>query len=151
MYCMYVCMCMYVFMYISPRLQVYVCITRFIYVYVPMQLVKCNVYTCMEVRMYVRMVRYVKLVIVRSQYLLFRDIVAVNSGGPYGSSVLAGVEADSNKVWTEVRSSAKYDNWHKASLYVQACDSDSSGRDRWSVSPRNGQGNICGGPYYFTR
>ena len=83
--------------------------------------------------------------------LNIRDIVAVNSGGPYGSSVLAGVEADSSRVWAEIQASAKYDSWRKACLYVQACDSDSSGRDRWSVFPRNRKGDICGGPFFFER
>ena len=81
--------------------------------------------------------------------IVLRDIVAVNSGGPYGSSVLAGVEADSSRVWAEIQASTKYDSWHKACLYVQACDSDASGRDQWSVSPRNRNGDICGGPFFF--
>lgn len=79
------------------------------------------------------------------------DIVSINSGGPYGSSALAGVQTDSNRVWAEVRSLPKYSHWLKASLRVNACDTDPVGEDRWTVVPLDRDGLACGGPYSFSR
>eukprot|EP00930_Biecheleria_cincta_P047221 TRINITY_DN32684_c0_g1_i1.p1 TRINITY_DN32684_c0_g1~~TRINITY_DN32684_c0_g1_i1.p1 ORF type:complete len:444 (+),score=72.88 TRINITY_DN32684_c0_g1_i1:54-1385(+) len=47
-----------------------------------------------------------------------QEIIKVNSGGPYGSQVLKGVQADSNKVWQEVVSGNLAASWHKACISI---------------------------------
>ncbi|CAK0885732.1 unnamed protein product [Prorocentrum cordatum] len=47
------------------------------------------------------------------------DIIKVNAGGPYGSKVLRGVQADSDRVWeTEVRAGRVAQAWYKASFSI---------------------------------
>ena len=50
-------------------------------------------------------------------------IVCANAGGPYGSSVLAGVQADSRRVWQTVVNGGPGDvghMWYKASIAINA-------------------------------
>jgi hypothetical protein len=61
-----------------------------------------------------------------------RDIIKVNAGGPYGSAVLAGVQADSERVWSEVlggNSAGK--NWYKACIAIDAVE---EGEGAWSAA-----------------
>jgi len=69
-----------------------------------------------------------------------RRVVDVNSGGPYGSEVLKGVQADSERVWNEVWSDAPNkddatatqtvtDGWYKACFHI---DGDQS--KPWKVT-----------------
>eukprot|EP00597_Dinobryon_sp_UTEXLB2267_P006268 CAMPEP_0170070720 /NCGR_PEP_ID=MMETSP0019_2-20121128/8904_1 /TAXON_ID=98059 /ORGANISM="Dinobryon sp., Strain UTEXLB2267" /LENGTH=353 /DNA_ID=CAMNT_0010279065 /DNA_START=76 /DNA_END=1137 /DNA_ORIENTATION=- len=74
-----------------------------------------------------------------------RDIISINSGGPYGSHMLAGVQKDSNNVWDEVRESPAYAHWIKARLNVHASDSD-----EWHVTAVDKSGLTCSSPFYFT-
>ena len=75
-----------------------------------------------------------------------RDIISINSGGPYGSHMLAGVQKDSNKVWQEVRDSPAYSHWVKARLNVHASETD-----EWHVTAVDKSGLTRGGPFFFTR
>jgi hypothetical protein len=51
------------------------------------------------------------------------DIIKVNSGGPYGSKVLKGVQVDSDRVWAEeVRGGKIAQSWYKASISITAQD-----------------------------
>lgn len=53
------------------------------------------------------------------------DIVYTNQGGPYGSKVLDGVQADSDKVWeSEVLSGAVGKDWYKATIAINAHESE---------------------------
>ena len=50
-------------------------------------------------------------------------LVKSNAGGPYGSSVLAGVQADSVKVWEKIINGGKGDvgdGWYKAAIRIEA-------------------------------
>lgn len=50
-------------------------------------------------------------------------VIQANAGGPYGSAVLAGVQADSVKVWQQIVSSGEGDvghGWRKASIHIIA-------------------------------
>lgn len=52
-----------------------------------------------------------------------RAMIRANAGGPYGSAVLKGVEADSNAVWQQISSGAAGDvgmSWYKARLKITA-------------------------------
>jgi hypothetical protein len=51
---------------------------------------------------------------------LVRDIINANAGGPYGSSVLAGVYTESQEVWTSIRAghSDVGSSWLKASIAI---------------------------------
>eukprot|EP00933_Yihiella_yeosuensis_P022177 TRINITY_DN17462_c0_g1_i2.p1 TRINITY_DN17462_c0_g1~~TRINITY_DN17462_c0_g1_i2.p1 ORF type:complete len:232 (-),score=40.69 TRINITY_DN17462_c0_g1_i2:163-858(-) len=49
------------------------------------------------------------------------DIIKVNAGGPYGSKVLKGVQADSDKVWDDVVNKRGIaEHWYKASISIKA-------------------------------
>jgi len=48
------------------------------------------------------------------------DIIKVNAGGPYGSKVLQGVQADSNQVWEKVVAGKIANSWYKASISITA-------------------------------
>jgi hypothetical protein len=56
------------------------------------------------------------------------DIVAVNLGGPYGSSVLPKVQAESREVWAAVARGdsgvAMAATWYKASIRVNTSEGD---------------------------
>ena len=47
-------------------------------------------------------------------------VVRANAGGPYGSAVLAGVQADSERVWRTVvdGSAGVASSWYKASIAI---------------------------------
>ena len=54
------------------------------------------------------------------------EVIYANAGGPYGSEVLEGVQADSDRVWDEVimqkdreEGGVGYD-WYKASMRINA-------------------------------
>ena len=56
-----------------------------------------------------------------------RAIVDANAGGPYGSAVLAGVQADSSRVWAEVLSAdptTQFVGWEKATIDITGSDSE---------------------------
>jgi len=66
------------------------------------------------------------------------EIIRANAGGPYGSSVLRGVQADSDKVWKEKVMNDEVDvgnDWYKACIQIlankeadwQACAIQSNG------------------------
>lgn len=53
-----------------------------------------------------------------------KDVVYANEGGPYGSSVLAGVQKDSDNVWNEVVMKDEVGkDWYKATIQINASDS----------------------------
>lgn len=52
-------------------------------------------------------------------------IIRANAGGPYGSSVLAGVQADSKSVWQTILQAGEGDvgyTWSKASVAIEASE-----------------------------
>jgi len=57
-----------------------------------------------------------------------RDVIAANAGGPYGSAVLKGVQADSDAVWESVRRGTAEGgagrSWSKARLAITAHESE---------------------------
>merc|ERR1719163_2223213 len=58
-------------------------------------------------------------------------MICANAGGPYGSSVLKGVQADSDKVWESISSGSAGDvgkSWYKAHINIMAAP------DEWSVT-----------------
>lgn len=88
-----------------------------------------------------------------------REIIAVNAGGPYGSSVLAGVQADSDRVWEEVIESdddkelqgggevgggGLFSHWFKARLSIKASDTED-----WTLCAVDKFGKTCAGPFPF--
>ncbi|VEU39840.1 unnamed protein product [Pseudo-nitzschia multistriata] len=53
------------------------------------------------------------------------DIVYTNQGGPYGSKVLDGVQADSDRVWeSEVLSGNVGEDWYKATIAINAHETE---------------------------
>ncbi|KAL7525771.1 hypothetical protein ACHAXR_001153 [Thalassiosira sp. AJA248-18] len=49
------------------------------------------------------------------------EVIYANSGGPYGSEVLKGVQADSDRVWDEVvMKGGVGSEWHKATMKINA-------------------------------
>lgn len=52
----------------------------------------------------------------------FRKIIDVNAGGPYGSTVLQGVQAEANNVWGEMCTNSVIDGWYKASFQISGSD-----------------------------
>lgn len=58
-------------------------------------------------------------------------MICANAGGPYGSSVLKGVQADSDKVWESISSGSAGDvgkSWYKACINIMAAPHE------WSVT-----------------
>mmetsp|Transcript_70392 Transcript_70392/g.103139 ORF Transcript_70392/g.103139 Transcript_70392/m.103139 type:complete len:202 (-) Transcript_70392:80-685(-) len=56
-----------------------------------------------------------------------RQMIRANAGGPYGSAVLKGVQADSDKVWESIRTGAADgvgESWYKARIQIDAADSE---------------------------
>lgn len=53
-----------------------------------------------------------------------KKIIYANAGGPYGSNVLKGVQADSNKVWEQIINNTNDgdigSDWYKACIEIQA-------------------------------
>ena len=54
-------------------------------------------------------------------------VVAANAGGPYGSAVLAGVQADSERVWKQIAAATAEGEvgfgWYKAAIAIDADES----------------------------
>jgi len=51
----------------------------------------------------------------------WEDLIKVNAGGPYGSKVLKGVQADSDRVWEQsVLGGDLAKSWYKASISISA-------------------------------
>eukprot|EP00656_Telonema_subtile_P007001 TRINITY_DN13269_c0_g1_i1.p1 TRINITY_DN13269_c0_g1~~TRINITY_DN13269_c0_g1_i1.p1 ORF type:complete len:144 (+),score=39.01 TRINITY_DN13269_c0_g1_i1:51-434(+) len=60
------------------------------------------------------------------------QVVNVNAGGPYGSAVLKGVEAQSQAVWEQVNGQSDVaDGWYKASFKITGHESQP-----WTVTPQ---------------
>jgi hypothetical protein len=75
-----------------------------------------------------------------------RSIVKVNAGGPYyGSEVLAGVQADSDKVWSQVIN--RQDNWMKASIMINGSTDPAD----WSVQAILPDGTLSPNRYSFKK
>ena len=54
-----------------------------------------------------------------------KAIIRANAGGPYGSAVLAGVQADSVRVWNDIvaaREGEAGHGWFKAAIGIEARD-----------------------------
>jgi len=71
-------------------------------------------------------------------------VVRANAGGPYGSAVLAGVQADSQQVWRTVVGGGEGDlghSWYKASLVVTA-----DAAKPWTVRAAGGSRTFEFGP-----
>ena len=60
-------------------------------------------------------------------------MIRANAGGPYGSAVLKGVQADSDKVWESVSSGSAGvgKSWYKARINIHAA------HDEWTASASN--------------
>mmetsp|Transcript_98 Transcript_98/g.271 ORF Transcript_98/g.271 Transcript_98/m.271 type:complete len:215 (-) Transcript_98:75-719(-) len=71
-----------------------------------------------------------------------KALVAANAGGPYGSAMLAGVQAESNSVWARVASDPKYAHWQKARVLVRARE----GADWTAAAHANGAAEFAFGP-----
>lgn len=55
------------------------------------------------------------------------EIINANAGGPYGSEVLAGVQADSDRVWKEnvmAEEAVVGRKWYKATIQINAHDTE---------------------------
>jgi hypothetical protein len=55
------------------------------------------------------------------------EIINANAGGPYGSEVLAGVQADSDRVWKEhvmAEDAVVGQDWYKATIQINAHDTE---------------------------
>jgi len=72
-------------------------------------------------------------------------------GGPYGSAVLAGVQADSDAVWAQVSASrttgsstSKFPEWCKARIHIEAHEDAP-----WTARAVKRDGSF-GEPYPFT-
>jgi len=64
-----------------------------------------------------RMVREIKD---GTQAQTVQQIIHANAGGPYGSSVLPGVQADSDRVWDQVVMTGGVEpDWYKASIRIE--------------------------------
>ena len=62
-----------------------------------------------------------------------RETLQVNAGGPYGSAVLRGVQADSERVWESVLegSAGAGQSWFKATISITGDDSSP-----WTVTAK---------------
>lgn len=65
------------------------------------------------------------------------EIIKINAGGPYGSSVLGGVKKDSDKVWTSVKDGLTAQCWFKANFKVVGDD-----EKPWYVKVNTGESNV---------
>mmetsp|Transcript_88 Transcript_88/g.212 ORF Transcript_88/g.212 Transcript_88/m.212 type:complete len:98 (-) Transcript_88:367-660(-) len=63
--------------------------------------------------------------------MMMMEVIYANTGGPYGSEVLEGVQADSDRVWKEVVMKEGGDDddgdgvgkdWYKAEMKINAYD-----------------------------
>jgi hypothetical protein len=76
-----------------------------------------------------------------------RSLVAVNNGGPYGSSVLKGVKADSDRVMNDVFQNNARRDWHKASIKILGSE-DSS---QWTAKAVLPDGSVSSSSHVFRR
>jgi len=74
-----------------------------------------------------------------------KSLTYVNAGGPYGSEVLAGVQADSDKVWNQVIN--RQDNWMKASILINGSQDPAN----WSVQAILPDGTLSPNRYSFEK
>ena len=78
--------------------------------------------------------------------------IEANAGGPYGSGVLAAVQAASEKVWATVQGkgdtveagSEVDDSWLKATIRINGHESE-----RWTAHAVGVDGSICGKTFVF--
>ena len=78
-------------------------------------------------------------------------LVKANAGGPYGSAVLAGVQADSVRVWQSIVAGGEGDvghGWHKASIAIEARE-NAPWRARAVIAPADGTTAATPTPYEF--
>jgi hypothetical protein len=76
-------------------------------------------------------------------------LVDVNAGGPYGSEVLAQVQADSETIWdTQVVTGNVGSDWYRACIHIQA--SDSSSDKPWTAQAVRSDGSY-GTSFAFQR
>ncbi|GAB5361063.1 hypothetical protein AAMO2058_000682500 [Amorphochlora amoebiformis] len=74
-----------------------------------------------------------------------RKVVAANAGGPYGSSVLKGVQEKSDKVWEEVlKGGDAGESWLKATFAITAAN-----RKGWSINAIGPKGKPLGPGFEF--
>lgn len=80
-------------------------------------------------------------------------VIPAFKGGPYGSAVLAGVQADSDAVWAQVSASCttstsssadKFPEWYKARIHIEAHDDA-----LWTARAVKLDGSL-GEKYHFT-
>ena len=76
-------------------------------------------------------------------------VVAVNAGGPYGSAVLRGVQADSDKVWATVAADTDgpRKDWLKASIRIRGSDDPAA----WTARAVLPDGSESAKEYVFER
>ena len=65
------------------------------------------------------------------------DIINVNAGGPYGSSVLRSVQEDSDRVWANIDSGDVGSSWYKATIHINGHDDPS----QWTASSSSNNNN----------
>jgi hypothetical protein len=71
-----------------------------------------------------------------------KALVDANAGGPYGSAVLAGVQAESNAVWARVADDPAFAHWQKARVLVRARE----GADWTAAAHADGAAEFAFGP-----
>ena len=76
-----------------------------------------------------------------------RDVIGANAGGPYGSGVLAGVQAASEAVWAQVRDGEVEAgrSWLKATIRIDGHESDGG----WTATAIGADGASCGKTFRF--
>jgi hypothetical protein len=84
--------------------------------------------------------------IAASQGVKAKEIVQINSGGPYGSEVLKGVQADSDKVWDLIQKENRKD-WYKACINI--CGNED--QSKWYANAIFYNGKFSENKYQFTR
>ena len=77
-----------------------------------------------------------------------RRVISVNAGGPYGSAVLASVQVDSDRVWSEVCASPEFGHWFKAGFSVEARDPN---QGPWTLRAVTPEGEPLGPTHAFLR
>lgn len=67
------------------------------------------------------------------------EVIYANEGGPYGSEVLAGVQADSDRVWNEVvlKGDAVGKEWYKATMQIEAHP-----KEPWTIQAVRADGTL---------
>jgi hypothetical protein len=69
-----------------------------------------------------RMVREIQTGIRALRYRNVFAIINANAGGPYGSEVLEGIQADSDRVWNDdvIANGVVGQSWYKATIQINA-------------------------------